>query len=87
MRLANLADKNDITDITGSSVNAVLNHAPVPSLNIHDLLPDQRAFNNLQALAKLGLNDNGNTFLVVYLFPKSYNYIFCRFQYSNFFTH
>ncbi|KAL5275462.1 TRIM56 family protein [Megaselia abdita] len=64
LRLANIADKsNDITDpiaaaVVAANVGGVLAPVPpVPSLNIHDLLPDQRAFNNLQALAKLGLGD------------------------------
>lgn len=57
-RLANLADVGaDMTDnIVPSS-----NPSPSPQFTINDLISgDQRAFNSLQALAKLGMNSNGN---------------------------
>lgn len=56
-RLANLADSTDMTDSTASGANS----SPVSSFTLADLISDQRAFsNNLLALGKLGLINNGN---------------------------
>lgn len=56
-RLANLAETTqDITDAIVSSTNP---NPPTQHITLADLISgDQRALNNLQALAKLGLNNN-----------------------------
>lgn len=58
-RLATMSDPS--SDFTDSIVNPpVVNPTPTPQFTLADLLSgDQQAFNNLQALAKLGLNGPG----------------------------
>lgn len=58
-RLATITDSS--SDFSDAIVNPTVNNpAPTPQFTLADLLSgDQHAFNNLQALAKLGLNGSG----------------------------
>lgn len=62
-RLANLAETG--SDMTDSHIGRSANPSPSPQqFTLADLLSgDQHAFNNLHALAKLGLNNTGNFYL------------------------
>lgn len=60
-RLANLAETTP--DISDAIVPAANSNPPTQHITLADILSgDQRAFNNLQALAKLGLNNNAVDF-------------------------
>lgn len=60
-QLASLAEKTNLDAATGSS-----NPSPTPPFNLVDLLTGEfsstNAIHNLQALAKLTLNNQGETF-------------------------
>lgn len=74
-RLANLAETGG-GDMTDSHIGRSANPSPSPQqFTLADLLSgDQHAFNNLHALAKLGLNNTGNLNLNKRVNNKNINY-------------
>lgn len=71
-RLANLVESADMTD----SIAPAANPSPVPPFTLADLISDQRAFsNNLLALSKLGINNNGKLSIICINRLKTKNYI------------
>lgn len=63
-RLANLAETSDFSDQLSSVVNQQPTPSPTPQFTLADFLSgDTNAFNNLQALAKLGMNQQSGNLL------------------------
>lgn len=59
-RLANLAESTDIPDGIVSSPQ----NSPAPQFTLADLISNERAFNNIQALCKLGNFNNNGKYIV-----------------------